>query len=504
MRSILRKATAIFRCFFRGAEVAVLSGKVFINYRREDDQGNAGRLYDRLEAEFGAGQLFMDVEGHIKGGDDFVEILRAQVAECDVLLAIVGPRWLSIADEKGRRRLDNPEDWVRVELVGALETGKRVIPVLVGGAQLPRAEDLPGALQPLTRRQAIRITPDRFKADAQGLVSQIKSALAEVERARAAATQAERAAVAEAERRRQAEEAARLAERKRQEAERVRQQSLAGLTPEEINRALELENWAFVKDKNDPAELRDHIARFAGGPTERFAAERLASLVWTRLDRADKGALQAFLGEFPKAGEAAVAQAALDAILGREAEASAAAERQAEETAEWAAVAGRTDEVEIEAFLRAWPDGTHAADAKARLRELRAAGRVSVNPYLLGFVGAMLGAPLVALFLEAAAWKWRGPRLSLWHSADAVSVAAACLVLAVWSAKGAVRSPNRLIAFAISSAACWSALWFATFAVVVVVTADYGSVLALAALTAAFAGYVLSIGQMLRRRAVAD
>jgi WD40 repeat protein len=158
-----------------------LSGKVFINYRRDDDHGNAGRLYDRLEAELGRGRLFMDVEGHIKGGDDFVDALRAHVAACDVLLAIIGPRWLTIAGEDGRRRLDNPDDWVRIEIAGALETGKRVIPVLVGGAEMPRAEDLPEPLKPLARRQAVRVALERFRSDALGLVRQVKIALAEVE-----------------------------------------------------------------------------------------------------------------------------------------------------------------------------------------------------------------------------------------------------------------------------------------------------------------------------------
>src|SRR5262245_41860526 len=135
-----------------------MAGRIFLNYRRGDDPGNTGRLYDRLEPEFGAGQLFMDVEGHIRGGDDFVEVLKAQVAQCDVLRAVIGPRWLEEKDEQGRRRLDNSEDWVRVEIVGALEIGKRVIPVLVGGANIPRAEDLPEPLKPLARRHAIRIT----------------------------------------------------------------------------------------------------------------------------------------------------------------------------------------------------------------------------------------------------------------------------------------------------------------------------------------------------------
>jgi hypothetical protein len=409
-----------------------LSGKIFINYRRDDDQGNAGRLYDRLRAELGDDRLFMDVEGHIKAGDDFVDVLRAQVAQCDVLLAIIGQRWLTVADEAGRRRLDNPEDWVRVEIEGALETGKRVIPVLVGGAEIPRAERLPEPLKPLARRQAIRITPERFHADASGLVAQVKAVLAEVERARAAATEAERAAVAEAGRRRQEEEAARLAERERQEAERARRQAVAGLAPEEIKAALEVENWAFVKDKNDPAELRDHVARFAGGPTERFAAERLASLIWAGLDRGDRAALQAFLDELPRAREAAEARAALDAITAREAEERAKSERRARETAEWAAIAGSTDKAAIEAFLEAWPYGVHVADAKARLRDLRGAGRFSRRILLKGAaygVGGTAGASVAAILtLKPAMPIWRllhdrSKRTFTGHTASVTAVA---------------------------------------------------------------------------------
>lgn len=150
------------------------AARIFLNYRRGDDPGSTGRLYDRLEAEFGRPQLFMDVEGHIRGGDDFVEVLRAQVARCDVFLAIIGPRWLTATDERGGRRIDNPDDWVRIEIEGALQNRKRVIPVLVGGAGMPRADDLPSTLRPLARRQAIRISVDRFNADALGLAEQIR------------------------------------------------------------------------------------------------------------------------------------------------------------------------------------------------------------------------------------------------------------------------------------------------------------------------------------------
>lgn len=164
-----------------------MTGQIFLNYRRGDDAGTVGRLFDQLEQVFGADKLFMDVEGRIRAGDDYVDVLRAQVAACDVLLAVIGPRWLTVADDTGRRRLDNPEDWVRVEIASALEAGtkKRVIPVLVPGGEMPRAEDLPPDLAALVRKQAVRITLERFRSDTQGLVSQITGVLADVEAARA-------------------------------------------------------------------------------------------------------------------------------------------------------------------------------------------------------------------------------------------------------------------------------------------------------------------------------
>jgi hypothetical protein len=349
-----------------------LAGKVFINYRREDDQGNAGRLYDRLEAELGAGRIFMDVEGHIKGGDDFVDVLRAQVAACDVLLAIIGPRWLTIADETARRRLDNPDDWVRVEIAGALEMGKRVIPVLVGGAEMPRADGLPEPLKPLARRQAIRITPERFKADTLGLVDHIKAALGEVEGARPAAIGAERAAVAALVRGRQAEEAARLLGRERQDAE--------------------------------------------------------AHLVWMGLNRSDKRALQAFLDEFPEAPEAGAAHAALSAIVARETMERMAAERRGRESGGWAAVAGSVDKAEVEAFLRTWPDGAHAHDAEARLAELRGGGWFSRRRLLKGAAIGVGGAAaaLVTFVPGMPVWRLlhdRSIRTFTGHSAPVESVA---------------------------------------------------------------------------------
>ena len=120
-----------------GAESGVVgggpSGRIFISYRRGDTSATAGRLFDRLEGRFGVGSVFMDVDT-IEPGLDFVEVIGGAVGSCDVLLALIGARWLGAVDEHGRRRLDDPDDFVVLEITTALERGIRVIPVLVDGA----------------------------------------------------------------------------------------------------------------------------------------------------------------------------------------------------------------------------------------------------------------------------------------------------------------------------------------------------------------------------------
>src|SRR5215469_4681140 len=125
-----------------------MAGKIFINYRRDDSPGTAGRLHDRLAQTFGRNNLFMDVD-HIPAGVDFVEYLHSQVAACRVFLAVIGRNWLDAKDDDGRRRLDNPDDFVAIEIAAALSRDIRVIPVLVDGALMPKARDLPEPLKPL-------------------------------------------------------------------------------------------------------------------------------------------------------------------------------------------------------------------------------------------------------------------------------------------------------------------------------------------------------------------
>jgi TIR domain len=162
------------------------AGRIFISYRREETAYPAGWLFDRLADHFGAGQIFKDVDS-IQLGDDFVEVITAAVGSCDVLLALIGDQWLTITDERGRRRLDNAHDFVRLEIEAALKRKVRVIPVLVAGAPMPRADELPPSLAKLVRRQALELSPSRFDFDTGRLLKVLDRTLAEVS-ARAAAT----------------------------------------------------------------------------------------------------------------------------------------------------------------------------------------------------------------------------------------------------------------------------------------------------------------------------
>jgi formylglycine-generating enzyme required for sulfatase activity len=153
-----------------------MAGKIFINYRRDDSISTAGRLHDRLAQAFGRKNLFMDVD-HIPAGVDFVDYLPSQVAACDVFLAVIGPNWLDAKDEIGRRRFDNSDDFVAVEIAAALARNIRVIPVLVDGARLPKADKLPDAIKPLIRRNAVEVRNTNFGRDADALVDKVREAL---------------------------------------------------------------------------------------------------------------------------------------------------------------------------------------------------------------------------------------------------------------------------------------------------------------------------------------
>ena len=119
-----------------------MSGTIFICYRRDEDAAAAGRLYDRLEHIFGHQRVFLDVD-NIPPSEDFVSVLQTHVAACDVLLVLIGRGWLTATDKTGHQRLDNPDDFVRIEIASGLAQGKRVIPVLVDDATMPGRTSCP-------------------------------------------------------------------------------------------------------------------------------------------------------------------------------------------------------------------------------------------------------------------------------------------------------------------------------------------------------------------------
>lgn len=149
---------------------------IFISYRRDDSAGYAGRLYDRLAAHFGADAVFMDVEG-IEPGTDFVKAIEGAVASCKVLIVLIGNQWLGATDAAGRRRLEDPHDFIRLETSTALARDIRVVPVLVDRAPMPLQEDLPEDLQSLVRRQAVELNHKQWDATSGELIKTLEKIL---------------------------------------------------------------------------------------------------------------------------------------------------------------------------------------------------------------------------------------------------------------------------------------------------------------------------------------
>ncbi|TVP64628.1 MAG: TIR domain-containing protein [Leptolyngbya sp. LCM1.Bin17] len=161
--------------FNRSSLLPAAMPKIFLSYRRSDSEDIAGRIYDRLVADFGKGSLFFDVDT-IPFGIDFREFLQGEVQQCQVLIAIIGPTWLSTTDDDGHRRIDNTADWVRIEIESALARDIPVIPLLVRGARLPKATELPASLQALAYRNAATARAGRdFHRDMDVLIRGIET-----------------------------------------------------------------------------------------------------------------------------------------------------------------------------------------------------------------------------------------------------------------------------------------------------------------------------------------
>jgi hypothetical protein len=146
---------------------------IFISYRRSDTPGETGRLSDDLVKQFGEGAVFMDVSA-ITAGSDFRKAIDESIANCGVLLVIVGPEWLAATDDQGTHRLDDPMDFVRLEISAALKRDIPVIPVLVRGAKMPRADQLPPDVADLAYRNCVELTHVRWKSDLQLLLKALR------------------------------------------------------------------------------------------------------------------------------------------------------------------------------------------------------------------------------------------------------------------------------------------------------------------------------------------
>ncbi len=153
-----------------------MAEKLFVNYRRDDSASQALKVAQYLEREFGASNVFLDID-RLRAGEKFPNVLEERLAVCKIMLVVIGPTWLSSSNEAGNRRIDDPEDWVRLEITRALARGIAIIPVLVGGASLPRKSDLPDDLKPLVEHQIFTVTTNGFRHEMAGLVKDIHHVL---------------------------------------------------------------------------------------------------------------------------------------------------------------------------------------------------------------------------------------------------------------------------------------------------------------------------------------
>ena len=292
--------------------------QIFISYRRDDEPGMATALYFQLEQKFTGERIFMDVEGDIRPGKDFVRIINQQVAECDVMLVMVGRGWLSAASDEGERRLDNPEDFIRLEIESAIQLDKLVIPVLINKTDMPRASELPTTLKPFARFQAVRLTQERVRADMSGIANHISQALTDIESERA---------------------------------------------------AKESRSWEEIRDTTDPALVRNHLQRFPDGPTAESAQTKLAVLErdsraaaqWRTIsDTNQPEIIEQFIRDFPGSAFTAQAKGRLDEI------------HRAREHDAWDAARGEFHPAPLLRFLRAYPQGIYAEEASRRLQAMPA------------------------------------------------------------------------------------------------------------------------------------
>ena len=149
---------------------------VFISYRRDESAGYAGRIADALVEHFGEEKVFRDIDS-LEPGLDFAEAIERAIESSEVLIAVIGKNWLTATDAAGQKRLENPDDYVRIEIATALKRNIRVIPLLIQGAAMPSARELPDDLAPLSRRNAFEIHDSSWRDDIRRLVTALERAI---------------------------------------------------------------------------------------------------------------------------------------------------------------------------------------------------------------------------------------------------------------------------------------------------------------------------------------
>jgi DNA primase len=226
---------------------------VFISYRREDSSAEAGRLYDRLIAHFTPSDVFIDID-MIRPGDDFVDVLQEKILNADVMLVVIVRSWHSAKDGARKIRLKDPKDLVRLEVLAAMEKRVAIVPVLVGGATMPLASQLPPDLPSLTRLQAFELPHTGFHQATSRLIQEI-----------------DRLAKEKAEEARRAEEE-HLAKERAEVAERAEQERLAKQKAEAARRA-EQDKLAREKEEARHAE-RERFALRAKAPVAEAGTSR--------------------------------------------------------------------------------------------------------------------------------------------------------------------------------------------------------------------------------------
>lgn len=247
---------------------------IFVSYRRDDSSGHAGRLSDRLVEHFGKERIFMDIDT-IEPGEDFVTVIENAVGSCEILIAIIGRNWLT-GTGGTTGRLDNPTDFVRLEIATALSRDIRVIPVLVQRASMPKPQDLPEDLAKFARRNAVELSDLRWQSDVDQLIAVMERVLAKREAAVLAGAESQ----SEAERQRREDEQKRLATEQVRVAEEEANERVAAQRPREEKELERREAEERARhEAREAARLRaeDEIVHAKAGEPKRADEERLAT-----------------------------------------------------------------------------------------------------------------------------------------------------------------------------------------------------------------------------------